>query len=58
VVPPGMKSPGSCLVLGIPAKVVRSLDEEDRKRSEEQIREAYEKSRKYLKILKSGEKRK
>jgi carbonic anhydrase/acetyltransferase-like protein (isoleucine patch superfamily) len=58
VVPPGMKIPESCLVLGIPGKVVRSLDEEDRKRSEEQITEAYEKSRKYLKILKSVEKRK
>jgi carbonic anhydrase/acetyltransferase-like protein (isoleucine patch superfamily) len=51
VVPPGMKIPDHSLVLGIPAKVVRSLDETDRKRSEEQVVEAYEKSRKYLKIF-------
>lgn len=51
VVPPGMKIPESSLVLGVPGKVVRSLSEEERKRSEEQIAEAYEKSRKYLKIF-------
>ena len=51
VVPPGMKIPDNTLVLGIPAKVVRKLNEEDRKRSEEQLAEAYEKSRKYLKIF-------
>jgi len=58
VVPPGMKVPDDSLVLGIPAKVVKPLDEEDRKRSEEQLAEAYEKSRKYLKIFgkKSGKK--
>jgi carbonic anhydrase/acetyltransferase-like protein (isoleucine patch superfamily) len=51
VVPPGMKIPDGSLVLGIPAKVVKTLDEQDRKRSEEQLVEAYEKSRKYLKIF-------
>jgi len=51
LVPPGMKIPDHSLVLGIPAKVVRMLSEEDRKRSEEQLAEAYEKSRKYLKIF-------
>ena len=52
VVPPGMKIPDDSLVLGIPAKVIKTLDEGDRKRSEEQLTEAYEKSRKYLKIFK------
>jgi carbonic anhydrase/acetyltransferase-like protein (isoleucine patch superfamily) len=51
LVPPGMKIPDHSLVLGIPAKVVRVLSEEDRKRSEGQLTEAYEKSRKYLKIF-------
>jgi carbonic anhydrase/acetyltransferase-like protein (isoleucine patch superfamily) len=54
VVPPGMKIPDDSLVLGIPAKVVRVLSEEDQKRSEEQLAEAYEKSRKYLKIFEKG----
>lgn len=53
LVPPGMKIPDHSLVLGIPAKVVRTLNETDRKRSGEQLAEAYEKSRKYLKIFKS-----
>jgi len=52
LVPTGMKIPDDSLVLGIPAKVVRMLNEEDRKRSEEQLAEAHEKSRKYLKIFK------
>ena len=43
--------PDGSLVLGIPAKVVKTLGEKDRKRSEEQLAEAYEKSRKYLKIF-------
>jgi carbonic anhydrase/acetyltransferase-like protein (isoleucine patch superfamily) len=51
LVPPGIKIPDHSLVLGIPAKVVRVLGEEDQKRSEEQLAEAYEKSRKYLKIF-------
>jgi carbonic anhydrase/acetyltransferase-like protein (isoleucine patch superfamily) len=51
VVPPGMKIPDGSLVLGIPAKVVKTLEDKDRKRSEEQLAEAYEKSRKYLKIF-------
>ncbi|MGQ9646036.1 MAG: gamma carbonic anhydrase family protein [Thermodesulfobacteriota bacterium] len=50
VVPPGMKIPDDSLVLGIPAKVVKTLDQSDRKRSDEQVAEAYEKSRKYLRI--------
>jgi carbonic anhydrase/acetyltransferase-like protein (isoleucine patch superfamily) len=52
VVPPGMKIPDDSLALGVPAKVVKTLDENDRKRSEDQLTEAYEKSREYLKIFK------
>ena len=56
LVPPGMRIPEQSLVLGIPAKVVRRLDENDLKRSKEQLTEAYEKSRKYLEIFaKRGE---
>jgi carbonic anhydrase/acetyltransferase-like protein (isoleucine patch superfamily) len=51
LVPPGMKIPDRSLVLGIPAKVVRRLDKVDLRRSKEQLTEAYEKSRKYLKIF-------
>jgi len=51
LVPPGMKIPDQSLVLGIPAKVVRGLDERDLERSKEQLTEAYEKSRKYLEIF-------
>ncbi len=51
LVPPGMKIPDGSLVLGIPAKVVKTLDAMDQRRSEEQLNEAYEKSRKYLKIF-------
>jgi len=51
LVPPGMRIPDQSLVLGIPAKVVRRLDERDLKRSKEQLTEAYEKSRKYLEIF-------
>jgi len=51
VVPPGMKIPDDSVVLGIPARVVKTLDEKDRQRSEEQLAEAYEKSRKYLRIF-------
>ncbi len=54
LVPPGMKIPDLSLAMGIPAKVVRTLDEVDQRRTEEQIAEAYEKSRKYLKIFKDG----
>jgi carbonic anhydrase/acetyltransferase-like protein (isoleucine patch superfamily) len=54
LVPPRMKIPDHSLALGIPAKVVRVLSEEDRKRSEEQLAEAYQKSRKYLKIFGKG----
>ncbi|NWF91890.1 MAG: gamma carbonic anhydrase family protein [Syntrophaceae bacterium] len=51
LIPPGMKIPDRSLVLGIPGKVVRGLDEADLKRSKEQLIEAYEKSRKYLEIF-------
>lgn len=54
LVPPKMKIPDRSLVLGIPAKVVRTLDDEDLKRSKEQLNEAHEKSRKYLKIFGSN----
>jgi carbonic anhydrase/acetyltransferase-like protein (isoleucine patch superfamily) len=54
VVPPGMKIPDHSLALGIPAKVVRKLDEGDLRRSKEQLGEAYEKSRKYLEIMGTG----
>ena len=51
LVPPGMKIPDQSLALGIPAKVVRVLSEIDQKRTEEQLVEAYLKSRKYLKVF-------
>jgi carbonic anhydrase/acetyltransferase-like protein (isoleucine patch superfamily) len=46
-----MKVPEESLVLGIPGKVVKKLDEEAMRRSREQWSEAYEKSKKYLKIF-------
>lgn len=55
VVPPGTKVPEGALVLGIPGKVVKELDEEAMKRSREQWAEAYEKAKKYLKIFPSNE---
>jgi len=54
LVPPGMKIPEGVLVLGVPAKVVRTLTEEDRERSRAQIDEAFQKSKKYLKIFREG----
>ncbi|MDI7260201.1 MAG: gamma carbonic anhydrase family protein [Thermodesulfobacteriota bacterium] len=54
LVPPKMKIPDRSLVLGIPAKVARTLDDEDLERSKEQLNEAHEKSRKYLKIFGSN----
>jgi carbonic anhydrase/acetyltransferase-like protein (isoleucine patch superfamily) len=51
LVTPGMKIPDHSLVMGIPAKVIRMLNSKDRKRSEEQMVEAYEKSKNYLKIF-------
>ena len=51
VVPPGMKIPDQSLCLGIPAKVIRLLNEADREKAKAQIREVYEKSRKYLEIF-------
>ncbi|OGP75149.1 MAG: hypothetical protein A2V86_06215 [Deltaproteobacteria bacterium RBG_16_49_23] len=53
LVVPGMKIPEDSLVIGIPAKVVRALTDDEKKRSAGQLNEAYEKSRKYLKIFKS-----
>lgn len=52
VVPPGMKVPERSLVLGIPAKVVKELSEQEMRRSKDQLAEAHEKSRKYLEIFK------
>ncbi len=57
VVPPGMKVPEGSLVLGIPGKVIKQLDEEGLKRSREQWAEAYEKAKKYLKIFRPTEMR-
>lgn len=54
VVPPGMSIPEKSLVLGIPGKVVKPLDEEAIARSREQWAEAYEKSKKYLKMFQPG----
>jgi carbonic anhydrase/acetyltransferase-like protein (isoleucine patch superfamily) len=51
LVPPGMTIPDRSLVMGIPAKVVRKLDERDLSRSKEQLEEAFEKSRKYMKLF-------
>lgn len=51
LVPPEMKIPDQSLALGIPVKVVRMLSEIDQKRTEEQLEEAYRKSRKYLKVF-------
>jgi carbonic anhydrase/acetyltransferase-like protein (isoleucine patch superfamily) len=51
LVPPGMKIPDHSLTLGIPAKVVRMLSEVEQRRAEEQLEEAYRKSRKYLKAF-------
>ncbi len=51
LVPPGTSIPGDSLVLGMPARVVRTLNESERKRSEEQRLEVYEKSRTYLKMF-------
>lgn len=51
LVPPGMKVADNSLVLGIPAKMVRTLTDDEQKRSVDQLAEAYEKSRKYLKIF-------
>ncbi len=56
VVPPGMRIEENSLVFGIPAKVIRKLTDDERKRSADQLTEAYEKSRKYMKIFNiSGE---
>jgi carbonic anhydrase/acetyltransferase-like protein (isoleucine patch superfamily) len=51
LVPPGMKIPDHSLTLGLPAKVVRGLSEVEQQRAEEQLDEAYGKSRKYFKIF-------
>jgi carbonic anhydrase/acetyltransferase-like protein (isoleucine patch superfamily) len=46
-----VKVPDYSLTLGIPAKVVKMLSEGDQKRTREQLDEAYQKSREYLKIF-------
>lgn len=51
LVPPNTKVPENSVVVGIPARVVRTLDEADRKKSEEQLAEIYAKSRAYLRIF-------
>lgn len=51
LVTPGMKIPDHSLVMGIPAKIIRMLNNKDMKRSEDQMMKAYEKSKKYLKIF-------
>jgi carbonic anhydrase/acetyltransferase-like protein (isoleucine patch superfamily) len=51
LVPPGMKVPEQSLVVGIPARMVKRLNEADLERSKEQRTEVYEKSRKYLEIF-------
>lgn len=51
LIPPGMNIPDDSLVLGSPARVIRPLNETDRKRSEEQRLEVYKKSRVYLSMF-------
>ncbi len=51
VVPPGMRVPERSLVLGIPGRVVKPLDEEAIERSKAQWAEAYEKAKKYLRLF-------
>jgi carbonic anhydrase/acetyltransferase-like protein (isoleucine patch superfamily) len=51
VVTPGMNIPDDSLALGLPAKVIRTLNETERKRSKEQLLEVYEKSRTYLEMF-------
>lgn len=53
LVPPGMKIPDHSLAMGIPARVTRALDVTDERRSKEQLAEAYEKSRIYLKLFRA-----
>jgi carbonic anhydrase/acetyltransferase-like protein (isoleucine patch superfamily) len=51
VVPPGTRIPEGSLAMGIPAKVVRSLNESERAAKKEQLAEVMEKSEHYRKIF-------
>jgi len=51
VVPPGTRIPEGSLAMGIPAKVVRSLNEKEMEAKREQLAELKEKSAEYRKIL-------
>jgi carbonic anhydrase/acetyltransferase-like protein (isoleucine patch superfamily) len=51
VVPPGTRIPEGSLAMGIPAKVVRSLNEEEIAAKREQLAELKEKSAEYRKIF-------
>jgi carbonic anhydrase/acetyltransferase-like protein (isoleucine patch superfamily) len=51
VVPPGTRIPEGSLAMGIPAKVVRSLNEKEMATKREQLAELKEKSAEYRKIL-------
>jgi carbonic anhydrase/acetyltransferase-like protein (isoleucine patch superfamily) len=51
VVPPGARIPDESLALGIPAKVMRSLNEDDMAAKKTQLAELLEKSEHYRKIF-------
>ncbi len=51
VVPPGTRIPGGSLAMGIPAKVVRPLNEKEMAAKEQQLSELMEKSEQYRKIF-------
>ncbi len=51
VVPPGTRIPEGSLVMGIPAKVVRPLNEKEMGAKKEQLAELMEKSEQYRKIF-------
>jgi carbonic anhydrase/acetyltransferase-like protein (isoleucine patch superfamily) len=51
VVPPGTRIPEGSLVMGIPAKVVRPLNEKEMGAKREQLAELMEKSEQYRKIF-------
>ena len=51
VIPPGVIIPDSKLVLGIPAKIIRDITDEERKRIEEGVRVLKEKARTYKRSI-------
>ena len=51
VVPPGARIPEESLAMGIPAKVLRSVNEKEMAAQKEQLAELMEKSEEYRKIL-------